>query len=382
MPRTAAGRAAVVGVLLVVSASVFLGELASDERPHAALLVIDGVVALVACVAAPRLSTRPTAAAAIFVGLTAFVPTVTPVAATSVLWLAQRRPLRVAVAAAVGGVAAQVLRGIWRPLADVPLGWWTLVVCVGYAAAVGWGAWMQATQALLASLGERARRAEEEQLVKVQEARRAERSRIAREMHDVLAHRLSMLAMAAGALEYNPDAPPADLARSSAVIRSTAHLALEELREVIGVLRTDELDDATGRLRPQPTLRDVAGLIEERRRTGAAISVSESIPPDDVEAAPVALGRTVYRIVQEALTNAAKHAPHEPVQVTLAGGEGEGLTVGIVNRMPAETPPSLPGSGTGLVGLAERVDLLGGSFEAGVTPEREHRVAATLPWSA
>ena len=127
---------------------------------------------------------------------------------------------------------------------------------VAEAALVGWGELSQARQALLQSLREQAHRAESEQASRVAEARAAERASIAREMHDVLAHRLSLLATYAGALEYRPDAPPEQLARAAGVVRAGVHQALDELREVIGVLRDD---DPAAVARPQPGLSDLKG---------------------------------------------------------------------------------------------------------------------------
>ena len=145
---------------------------------------------------------------------------------------------------------------------------------VAEAALVGWGELSRARQALLDSLREQARRAEAEQAGRVAEARAAERASIAREMHDVLAHRLSLLATYAGALEYRPDAPPEQLARAAGVVRAGVHQALDELREVIGVLRDDDLAAVA---RPQPGLSDLDALVEETRDAGTPVDL---IGPD------------------------------------------------------------------------------------------------------
>src|SRR3712207_3314584 len=108
---------------------------------------------------------------------------------------------------------------------------------------------------------DRAEQAEAEQELRLQQARQVERTRIAREMHDVLAHRISLLSLHAGALEFRPDAPPEEVARAAGVIRASAHQALHDLREVIGVLRDDPCDDAT--VPPQPTLGDLPALVDE-----------------------------------------------------------------------------------------------------------------------
>ena len=102
---------------------------------------------------------------------------------------------------------------------------------------IGWGLFVRARRELIDSLRERAERAEAEQRRRLEQAREAERRRIAREMHDVLAHRVTLLSLHAGALEFRPDAPPEEIAEAAGVIRASAHAALQELREVIGVLR-------------------------------------------------------------------------------------------------------------------------------------------------
>ncbi len=171
--------------------------------------------------------------------------------------------------------------------------------------AIGWGLFVRARRELVRSLRELADRAGDE-------ARAAERRRIAREMHDVLAHRLSLLSVHAGALEFRPDAPAEEVAEAAGVIRENARAALDELRGVIGVLREDGGESLTEP--PQPTLADLAALVEESRAAG--MRVTASIELGDA-APPAAVGRTAYRIVQEGLTNARKHAPGAAVTLTV-----------------------------------------------------------------
>src|SRR5688572_17972911 len=221
---------------------------------------------------------------------------------------------------------------------------------------LGWGLFVRARRELVRSLRAQADRAADE-------ARTAERRRIAREMHDVLAHRLSLLSVHAGALEFHPDAPAEEVAEAAGVIRESAKTALEELRGVIGVLREDRGESLTQP--PQPTLADVAALVEESRAAGmrvtARIELGDAAPP-------AAAGRTAYRIVQEGLTNARKHAPGAAVTVDV-DASGRDLHVEVRSLAPvgvvAGAAP-LPGAGTGLIGLAERVTLAGGSLEHGV----------------
>ncbi|MEV4677357.1 histidine kinase [Actinomadura sp. NPDC049382] len=253
----------------------------------------------------------------------------------------------------------------------------TVMFALLYAVLITAGMLVRSRRQLIASIEERARAAETEQRLRVEEARLLERERIAREMHDVLAHRISLLAVHAGALEYRPDAP-ADQREAAGVIRRSAYEAMEDLREVIGVLR----DDAAGAEpdRPQPTLADVAGLVRESRRAGARVVLEDGVL--DPGSVPDRVGRHAYRIVQEGLTNARKHAPGADVRVVLeAGGD---LDIEIVNGLPpgppaAALPGALPGAGAGLVGLGERVALLGGTLEHGRTGDGRFRLRARLP---
>ena len=246
------------------------------------------------------------------------------------------------------------------------------------AVVIGWGLFARVRREQVLSLRERAARLEAEQQLRIEQARDAERRRIAREMHDVLAHRVSLLSLHAGALEFRPDAPPEEIAEAAAVIRATARSALEDLREVLGVLRDG--GDSGEPEPPQPTLADVPALVEESRTAGMRVRCRIDLP--GAEAAPDALGRTVYRIVQEGLTNARKHAPAAAVDVTVTGGER--LVVEIVSRRPvgvAVAADPLPGAGSGLIGLHERVALAGGELRHGPDAAGDFILRATLPWA-
>jgi signal transduction histidine kinase len=269
---------------------------------------------------------------------------------------------------------------IVRPVMDIPLPMFWGMFAVLTAAAVAWGMFVRASRQLVLSLRDRAVRAESEQLLRVEQARHLERTRIAREMHDVLAHRLSLLSMHAGALEFRPDAPPAEVAQAAGVVRASARQALEDLREVIGVLR--EGPEGSSSTRPLPTLEDLPALVEESRRAGVRVRAEYRVP--ELGSAPPATGRNAYRVVQEGLTNVRKHAPGTVADVRVEGGPGAGLTVELRNPPPAggEHAVPLPNAGTGLVGLLERVSLGGGHLEHGWTPDGEFRLRATLPWPA
>jgi signal transduction histidine kinase len=237
------------------------------------------------------------------------------------------------------------------------------------------GMLVRSQRLLVRSLRDRARQAEEEQRLRVEEARHLERERLAREMHDVLAHRISLLAVHAGALEFRQDAP-AEETRAAGVIRQCAYEAMEDLREVIGVLR--EGADASDPQRPQPTLTDLPALIEESLRTGTPVTLDNRI--GDLSSVPARIGRHAYRIVQEGLTNARKHAPGAGVRVTVGRSPGTEMTVEVRNAVsPATAAGRIPGSGTGLIGLRERVDLIGGRLDHGPTPGGDFRLRAWLP---
>jgi signal transduction histidine kinase len=135
-------------------------------------------------------------------------------------------------------------------------------------------------------------------------------------MHDVLAHRVSLLSLHAGALEFRPDAPAEEIAEAAGVIRTSAHAVMEELREVIGVLRDG---GEQGTERPQPTLCDIPGLVEESRAAGMHVTLEVETGEAEV---PDGIGRTAYRIVQEGLTNARKHAPAAAVAVESSSRTG------------------------------------------------------------
>jgi signal transduction histidine kinase len=257
----------------------------------------------------------------------------------------------------------------------VPDGLHYLVCVLAYAAIVAWGMYIQSRRQ---SLRERERHASAERYLLVEQTRQAERTLIAREMHDVLAHRISLLSLHAGALEFRPDAPPEEIERAAAVVRASARDALEELRAVIGVLR-----DGTGAESPQPpqpTFAALPGLLEESRAAGMRVNADVRLA--DLAAVPDAMGRNALRIVQEALTNARKHATSAPVDLLVEGAPGDGLTIDVRNRVPvlAGAGSEIPGAGTGLVGLTERATLSGGQLEHGLDESGDFRLRAWLPW--
>jgi signal transduction histidine kinase len=402
MPPLAVTAWVVVAVGILVGLTVWAE---FDADTATGLFITDVVVGVAGCGLLPVLLRWPVAGALALAALAALSPAAIPPATVGTLHVAERRRFPVAVAVGVAGIGSQVVRYAWRPVGGLSFAWWLVLVIAGQAALVGWGALTRARRALVASLRERAHRAEAEQSRRVAEARTLERTRIAREMHDVLAHRLSLLATYAGAIEYRPDAPPEQLARAAGVVRANAHQALDELREVITVLRDVEDDDAadaggsagltaesggegcggeTGEAggRPQPGLADLPRLVGESRDAGTRVQVDDRVT--DPAALPGAMGRTAYRVVQEGLTNARKHAAGRPVQVMIDGQPGGTLLIDICNQVPDDpaAEPTAPGTGTGLIGLTERVRLAGGELDHEITVGGEFQVHARLPWPA
>jgi len=205
-----------------------------------------------------------------------------------------------------------------------------------------------------------------------------ERQRIARELHDVVAHHMSVIAIQAEAGPYKVQDPPKELVESFADIRASALSGLKELRRVLGVLRSDSPDTA-----PQPGLDDLEELLESARSAGVTVTAGVS---GTARPLPAGVDLSAYRIVQEALSNAMRHAPGAEVQVKLYYGDAA-LVVEIRNdHCPPGTqvPPEsdgVPGDGGGhgIIGMRERATMLGGHLQAGPTEKGEFLVTAALP---
>ncbi|WP_188186768.1 sensor histidine kinase [Nonomuraea sp. SYSU D8015] len=219
-----------------------------------------------------------------------------------------------------------------------------------------------------------ARLVEEERRTQLAESAQAvleERARIARELHDVVAHHMSVIAIQAEAVPLKAAGDPAQLEAGLAEIRQLSLEAIAELRQVLGVLRDQDGRTDTA---PQPGLDRVDELVANARAAGLAVLVKRVGPLDGV---PPAVGLSAYRIVQESLSNAMRHAPGAAVAVELAG-DGDELRLRIANG-PGATAGGAPGAGQGLVGMRERAALLGGVLEAEPVEGGGFEVRATLP---
>jgi signal transduction histidine kinase len=299
-------------------------------------------------------------------------------AAIAAFTLVVHRPLRIAVPITLAYLLATISYVFVHP--DASSDWWLQTIfSVAFTSAIfAWGMFVRARRQLVLSLRDQVARAEAEQQMNVDRARSAERTRIAREMHDVMGHRVSLIALHAGGLEVRTDLSPAQVRQTAGLIAATARQALVELRDVIGVLR-DPAAETDPPSAPQPTLVDIERLVLDSQRAGEQVSFRSDVASPNIVPGPV--GRAAFRIVQEALTNVHKHAPSSVTEVVLIGAPGRDLLVSISNRLPVGRGGAevLPGAGAGLVGLAERVALVGGQLQHG-THDGWFRVRAHLPW--
>jgi signal transduction histidine kinase len=288
--------------------------------------------------------------------------------------LATRRRWWQIVVVAVINLVMTVVYYVVQPAQDSDP-WW---VAVGLgvaiiAAASAWGMFIGSRRELIWTLRLRAETAEAERDLRAAQARSTERERIAREMHDVLAHRISQISMHAGALTFRDDLSPEEMRASVGVIQEKAHEALNDLRGVLGVLRDASGAPTTG---PQPTYGDVAGLVDELRADGTQVTLDEQL----ADPVPDAVGRTIFRIVQEGITNARKHAPAAAIRISVQGTAEDGITVELRNGL-AFGPSRTPGAGLGLIGLSERAELAGGRLNHR-TEQGDFVLRAWLPWPA
>ncbi|MFF7852991.1 histidine kinase [Streptomyces sp. NPDC007904] len=377
-PRRTARDWAVDFVCFLLAVAVGLlgaAALHANTRVPDPLAAADQVLGALSCAAIWLRRRWPLGLAAAMAPVSFVSETSGGVAVIALFTLAVHRPFRYVLW--VGGAHGVLvpLYFWWRPDPDLPYVASIVLLLVLLGAVVGWGMFVRSKRQLMLSLRDRARRAETEARLRAEQAQRLAREAIAREMHDVLAHRLTLLSVHAGALEFRPDAAREEIARAAGVIRESAHEALQDLREIIGVLRAGEPDDPG---RPQPTLAALGTLVAESRRAGMRVTLDGRVT--DAATVSASVGRTAYRIAQEGLTNARKHAPGAEVTVSVTGGPGEGLTVSVRNPPPEGDVPHVPGAGQGLIGLTERATLAGGTLEHGPVPGGGFEVRARLPW--
>jgi signal transduction histidine kinase len=291
------------------------------------------------------------------------------VASYAPVYLADNRRRVIAAFAAIALLAIITARP-WQPSA-VAIIVGPLRILLGPLVAI----YVVTRRRLVRALTERAERAEREQQLLAEQARAEERARLAGEMHDVVTHRVSLMVLQAGALRVTaPDEPTRKAAEE---LRAAGCRALDELRDLVGVLRTTSDGDRTPQ-EAHPSTAELAMLAAESTAVGLP---TELVEDGDPQLASPVVGRTVYRIVQEALTNARKHAPGARVSVQVRYDPAN-VRVTIRN-----TPPTQPadaglvgtGSGMGLVALRKRIELVGGTLRADPDPDGGFLVEATLP---
>ena len=365
--------AVVIGGLLWLS-------VASDQWQSARTLFWGDLALGVASLAAMQCRRRwPFAVTVLTVAATAVsVSAIGPWIVCQVSLSARRRWREILPTAALSVLAGQASLAV-QP--NRTMSWYVnLLFCVLAAGVVvAIGLYLGARRDLIASLHDRAERAEREQALQVSTARAGERTRIAREMHDVLAHRMSLVAVHAGALAYRTDLSAAETRETAAIIQANSQRALADLREILGLLRDTERGIDVTHHRPQPTLSDLDSLLDDERAAGAHVMLRSDL--EDLDALPESIGRSAFRIVQEGLTNARKHAPHALVTVELTGHPGNGLDLSV--RNPVRVGGELngkDGAGFGLVGLAERAAASHGRLEHGLTRNGDFVLRAWLPW--
>ncbi|NSC24843.1 two-component sensor histidine kinase [Streptomyces albus subsp. chlorinus] len=235
------------------------------------------------------------------------------------------------------------------------------------AAPVLFGQLLQARRDLARRLDEIEEAREHERALHAQTVLARERAQLAREMHDVVSHQVSLIAVRAGALQVaTKDGNTKEAART---IRSLSVTTLDELRTMVTLLRASGGRDTE--LTPQPTLADLHKLVES---SGTQAELTGELPP----AVGTPAQRAVYRTVQEALTNVRKHAPGAAARVEL-WQDGDAVGVTVTNTAPTRPSLSLPGSQQGLIGLRERADILNGTLETGPTAEGGYRVRLRIP---
>ncbi|MFC6159378.1 sensor histidine kinase [Kribbella jiaozuonensis] len=329
-------------------------------RPRAALLVSLITTVVTAAVTTPVSSSEPWPW-----GTTAAFGHSFVVAIAGARGLGRREQVAWWVATqAVGVVAVELApdRGSWRGLI-------TMAVLSAVAVVVG---------DLIHSRGQTNRRlAEQETITKAERAERErlqERARIARELHDVVAHHLSVVVVRADSAPHRLADVPENVREEFTEIANAARVSLTEMRRVLRLLREPVEQPPMGELGPQPGLAELADLVESTRRAGADVRLIGEVPAGF----DATVELTAYRVVQEALSNAVRHAPHAAVEVSVRKSGSE-LEVTVHNAPPPGSPTPAPGSGHGLTGMRERVALVEGTVSAAPTPEGGYLVQAIIP---
>ncbi|MET8469140.1 histidine kinase [Streptomyces sp. NPDC006422] len=377
-PWIARGRSALL-VLASFAGGLAMLFLVLEQRPGGGWRVLDIAVGAAASLVLLVRHRAPVAIGLVLAAVGAFSATAGVANYVALFAVARSRRMELAFVVAFADIVGALVFWLLYP-ANSAL---SLTVAVNAAialAVVAWGALQQKQQDLVAVYRDRAARIEREREQRAEQIQMAERARIARDMHDSVAHYISLIALYAGGLAVAGDNAK-NVGTTAATIRTTAISALDELRTVIGMLRDGTV------VTPQTSDHEhtVAGLIDEARQAGQMIVAHIDPADSDGSAAaledPSANDAHIYRVVQEGLTNARKHAPGALVTVNVRREGGDTL-VTITNPVEAAAS-ALPGSGAGLRGLAERIATVGGVAEHEVVDRgedtHEFRLSARVP---
>lgn len=350
------------GLLIMVVADAVGSVLSDEQAPYQWALAAVAVLSVLLRTRAPYLALALTLPA---VAMNSAVLA----AVVALFTVAERRPARLGLMVSAAAVFI-CYTSLWQQSYSGVDTLLNLVYATIFTAAPVWlGMLISARSDLSEQLDEieRAHRHEDELIV--ERARAAERAALAREMHDVVSHQVSLIAVQAGALQVTAtDEASMETART---IRTLSVRTLDELREMIGVLRAAEKPAVN--LAPQPGIGDIAALV-----AGAQVATTIDTVDRLGSPPPAPVQRAVYRAVQEGLTNIAKHAPGADATLVLRLDPRE-VSVSLTNTKPTRAPEHLPSSQRGLLGLRERADLLGGALFAGHCGDGGYRLTMTLP---
>ncbi|MFF3954377.1 sensor histidine kinase [Streptomyces sp. NPDC001890] len=300
----------------------------------------------------------------------------------TVATVGERWASRLALVCSLGAAGLSKLR--WQE--EAPQGGWAqqtfvvIVLTVPFVLAWVLGDSMRTRRAYFSQLEERAARLEREREAQSKVAVAAERARIARELHDVVAHNVSVMVVQADGAAYVMDAAPDQAKQALETISSTGRQALAEMRRLLGVLRTGDAQES-GEYVPQPDVDQIEDLIDQVRQAGLAVDFKIEGTPRPL---PSGVELTAYRIVQEALTNTRKHGgPDAGASVRLVYfDDGLGLLIEDDGRGAAHElyeDGGADGAGHGMIGMRERVGMVGGTLDAGPRPGGGFRISALLP---
>lgn len=350
---------------------------------HAGLLVLDLLLGLTAMALYPLRRRWPLPIVGVIIALSAFSVAAVPAAILAIVSLATRRQAVEIAIISILLLSSLYVNSLIQPV-DTADPWWLLPLSAVLVMAIPTllGMYVGARRQSRQVLEERAEQVLREQDSRLEAARLSERHRIARDMHDALAHRLSLLSLHAGVLEYRTDLSPEEARVTAGVVRENARLASSDLRDVLGVLRDPKVDHESTMVRPDPSVFDaITLLLQEGCAAGNPSTLSmNGTTTAHLDTLPVSVRQHVSRVIQEGLTNARKHAPGGPVEVRIEGAPGQRISLELTNPLGKRNDATgAPPSGFGLMGLRERARIADGEVRTHLT-DTTFRLEAWFPW--